>query len=564
MQPMSAKFDLVIRNGTLADGGGGEPREADVAVRAGRIAAVGEVNGVGAEEIDARGLLVTPGFVDIHTHYDGQATWDAHLEPSSSHGVTSVVMGNCGVGFAPCRPRDRDVLISLMEGVEDIPGTALAEGLKWDWESFPDYLDALERRARDIDIATQSPPGALRVYAMGARGAAREDATENDIACMRKLVDEGMRAGALGVASSRTMNHRTAAGDLTPMYGAAAREIAGLSDAIGRRGVFQLVSDFMDEAGEFALLEHAARGGALSASFSLLQADPVPDMWRSLLKRVENANARGLPIRAQVMCRPVGVLMGLDTSIHPFMKRPHYQEVAHLPLAARVAALGDPQRKTAILAEEDAGRKPPLGYLSQAVWKLFPLGDPPDYAPPASASFQARADASGAPPLELVYDYLLTDAGRALIFLPLFNFTTNTLDPVAEMLRHPLAVHGLGDGAAHRARSARRRTALFAGRARLQGVGRVGRDHPPRRRAHGRAAGNAGARTSSGAGRLNISQHVFSSKIICRRCWRCIFNWPSLAACCAASIWFCASCCCAAAAPAPSACDAADAATAPP
>lgn len=443
-----AEFDLVIRGGVVADGVGGLA-DADVAVSGGVIAAVGKGLSAGREEIDAKGLLVTPGFVDIHTHYDGQAAWDRHLEPSSSHGATTVVMGNCGVGFAPCRPQDRDALIALMEGVEDIPGAALAEGLPWDWETFPDYLDALARRPRDIDVAAQVPHGPLRVYAMGQRGIDREPATEADIALMRRLLDDALNAGAVGLATSRTIAHRTATGDLTPMYGALRDELAALTSVIGKRGVFQLVSDFRDEEDEFGILEDAARAGVAGASFSLLQADVAPEKWRSMLARTEAAAAAGLPVRAQVICRPVGVLMGLEASVHPFLYRPSFAPLRDRPLAERVAAMRDPALRARLLAEKDEGAHPLLIYFGGAHAKLFPMRAAPDYAPPPEDSFAARAARAGRPAEELIYDWLIEDEGKALIYLPLYNYTANDLSVCGEMLRHPLTIHGLADGGAH-------------------------------------------------------------------------------------------------------------------
>jgi len=446
---MPQSYDIIIRGGQVADGGGGEPFEADVAVRDGTIVAVGAVVGDAREEIQADGRLVTPGFVDLHTHYDGQATWDSRLDPSSSHGVTTVVMGNCGVGFAPCRPQDRQALIRLMEGVEDIPGAALSEGLTWQWESFGDYLDELDRRPHDVDVAAQIPHGALRVYAMGQRGIDRDPATPDDIATMATLVDQAMSAGALGLATSRSIAHRTADGDYTPMYEASAAELKGLCAAIGQRGVFQLVSDFRDEAEEFELLRQAAQAGVAGVSFSVLQTDGAPDKWRSLLARAEAANTEGLPIRAQTICRPVGVLMGLTASLHPFRYRPSYVAIADLPLEARCAAMAADSTRKAILAERDTEAHPLLTYFEGAAAKLFPLDDPPDYAPPASASFAARAARENRRPEEVIYDYLLEDGGRSLIYLPLYNYAAGDLAVVEEMLRHPLTLQGLGDGGAH-------------------------------------------------------------------------------------------------------------------
>jgi N-acyl-D-amino-acid deacylase len=444
-----AEFDLVVRGATIADGAGGDLAEGDIGVRGGLIAAIGKGLGRGAEEIDARGKIALPGFVDIHTHFDGQATWDSQMEPSSAHGVTTAVMGNCGVGFAPCRPGDREALIRLMEGVEDIPGAALAEGLAWDWESFPEYLDALARKPRDIDIAAQIPHGALRVYVMGERGIARDAANTDDIAAMAALVDLAMAAGALGLATSRTIAHRASDGSLTPMYGALADELGALTAALKGRGVFQMVSDFGDEDAEFALLEAAAARGAKAASFSLLQADMAPQKWRSLLARAEAANAKGLNIRTQVMCRPIGVLMGLEASVHTFLYRPSFQSLRDLPLAQRVARMKDPATRAAILAEKDEGAHPLLIYFGGAYSKLFPMGAAPDYAPAAEDSFAARAACEGADPQALIYDWLVSDGGKALIYLPLYNYTSGDLSVCGEMLAHPLSLHGLADGGAH-------------------------------------------------------------------------------------------------------------------
>ena len=443
-----ADYDLVIRGGTVADGGGGLV-EADVGVRGDRIATVAPRLGAGVEELDAKGLLVTPGFVDIHTHFDGQASWDRHMEPSSSHGVTTALMGNCGVGFAPCRPQDREALIALMEGVEDIPGAALAEGLPWTWESFEDYLDALDGMARDIDIGAQVPHGPLRVYAMGQRGIDREPARAEDVALMRRLLDRALDAGALGLATSRTIAHRTASGDLTPMYGSPRSELAALTQVIGQRGVFQLVSDFRDEADEFGILEDAARAGVAGVSFSLLQADVAAQKWRDLLARTEAAAMAGLPIKAQVICRPVGVLMGLEASVHPFLYRPSYQPLRDRPLAERVAALRDPALRAQILSEADAGAHPILIYFGGQHAKLFPMRATPDYAPRAEESFAAQAARTGRPAQDLIYDWLLEDEGKALIYLPLYNYTANDLSVCGEMLAHPLTLHGLADGGAH-------------------------------------------------------------------------------------------------------------------
>ncbi len=445
-----AQYDLVIRGGEIVDGEGGAPFTADVAVSDGRIAAIGPKLGAGREEIDAKGKLVTPGFIDVHTHYDGQATWDERLEPSSWHGVTTAVMGNCGVGFAPCRAEDRDTLVRLMEGVEDIPGTALHEGLPWNWESFPDYLDVLDRMPRDIDVAAYLPHGALRVYAMGDRAVRREAASAEERHAMALLTDEAMRAGALGFATSRAIVHKSSDGEGAPMYRAEREEVLAITGAVKGRGVVQWVTDFQPFDVEWDLFLDAGRAGGGGATFSLVQgAAGPPFAFRKLLGAVDAANADGHAIRPQVLSRPVGVLMGLEATIHPFVTKPSYQGIAHLPLAERVKVMRDPALKAKIISEPAGEFHAILAFFDHSREKMFPMGRDPDYAPPQKDSVAARASAEGRDADDWLYDWLLEDGGHTLIYIPLYNFATGDLAGVREMLTHKETIFGLADGGAH-------------------------------------------------------------------------------------------------------------------
>ena len=442
-------YDLLIRNGRVADGLGTPLFEADVAVRDGRIATVGKnLAGSAKETIDAQGAVVAPGFVDIHTHYDGQAVWDSRLASSSWHGVTTTVMGNCGVGFAPVRQHDRERLIELMEGVEDIPGVALHEGLDWAWESFADYLQALERRPHDVDLCAQLPHGALRVYVMGERAARLEPATESDVAQMREIAAEAMRAGALGFSTSRSINHRTIKGDPTPSLRASEAELTGIAMGLADagRGVLQLLSDFdtpsMEE--EFAMLRRVVEKSGRPLSFSVIQKHDDPLAWRKLLKLVDQAVKDGLPIRGQVAPRPVGMLLGLQASLNPFSGTPIVREIADKPLAERVAIMRDPAFKAQVM-EHLANSKRKRLDLKQ----LFPFGDPPNYEPDPATSIAAQAERTGRSPDDLAYELILQDEGRAFLYTPFANYAHGNLGDCKDMMADENTVIGLSDGGAH-------------------------------------------------------------------------------------------------------------------
>jgi N-acyl-D-aspartate/D-glutamate deacylase len=445
----AAEYDLVIRGGTVVDGSGSDRFTGDVAVKEGLIAAVGEVGGTGAEEIDARDRIVTPGFVDIHTHYDGHATWTNRLEPSSQHGVTSVVCGNCGVGFAPCKEQDRDRLMALMEGVEDIPEPVMSAGIPWTWESFPDYLDILDTRQFDMDIATQMPHAPLRVFVMGERAAEKDPASEEDIAEMGRLAREGIAAGALGFSTSRTINHKATDGTLTPTYAAESDELAGIARAVGEggKGVLQLISDFDDVDAEFGIVRRMQAEAHRPLSFTLLQMPNVPDRWRQVLDCVEQARAEGFNIRGQVCGRPPGVMMALDFSRNPFMYCEGYLEVADLGDEDKLAALRDPARRARILAEYDASKdEEPFALLSR-FGVMYELGEVPNYEPRPEESLLARAESEGRTPQDIAYDVLVERNG--VIYIPATNYMDNKLDVIKTMINHPATILGLGDGGAH-------------------------------------------------------------------------------------------------------------------
>ncbi len=439
-----AAHDLIIRGGTVLDGTGVPGRTADVAVTDGIVTEVGRVDGRASQELDADGLLVTPGLVDIHVHYDGQATWDDRLIPSAWHGVTTVVAGNCGVGFAPVRPADHDRLIQLMEGVEDIPGAALHEGLPWTWQSFPEFLDALDGRPYDVDIGTHVPHGALRLNVMGERGAQREMATADDIEAMAALAREAVEAGAIGFSTSRTRNHRSSNGELTPTLTADADELLGIARAVGATGtgVLQVVSDFDDVDAEFGLFRSMAEASGRPLSFSL--AGVREEGWRRQLELLEQANAEGVTMRGQAAARAIGILLGLQCTLNPLLGNPVWQEISSLPAAEQARRMSDPAFKQRVLAAAGSGRGALGGFD-----RMFELADPPDYEPDASTCLEARAARESRDVLEYTYDLLIQDEGRTLIYAPIINWFGGTLDAVGEMLAHEHTVPGLSDGGAH-------------------------------------------------------------------------------------------------------------------
>jgi N-acyl-D-amino-acid deacylase len=449
--------DLVIRGGTVVDGTGGPSRTADVAVDDGIITAVGDLKGAAAgRTIDADGLLVTPGVVDVHTHYDGQATWDPLLTPSSWHGVTTVVMGNCGVGFAPVRPGSQEWLVQLMEGVEDIPGTALTEGISWGWESFPEYLTALEGMHRVVDVGTQVPHGAVRAYVMGERGSRNEPATAEDIAAMAALVKDGIAAGALGFSTSRTIVHRAVDGEPVPGTFAAEDEIFGIGQALKSlgAGVFELApagamgEDLTAPEREVALMRRLSAAIGRPISFALLQVDAAPDQWRDILRLSAEANAEGADLRPQVAGRALNILLGFQT-MHPFSKRPTYLSLVDLPLAERVQHLRKDEVRRAILSERIADDPLMAMIGGQSTSHMFPLGEPPDYEPTPDKSVAAIARREGRPEEEVLYDLLLRHDGRELVLFTLGGYSHGSLDDMKEMLQHPKSALGLSDGGAH-------------------------------------------------------------------------------------------------------------------
>jgi N-acyl-D-aspartate/D-glutamate deacylase len=456
--------DIVIRNARIVDGTGAPEFSGDIAISGGKITEVGKVGGEARREVDGDGRLVTPGFVDIHTHYDAQATWDPHLLPTGWHGVTTTIFGNCGVGFAPAAPERREWLIGLMEGVEDIPGSALSEGIRWNWETFPEYMDALEASPLGMDIGTHVPHAAVRAYVMGERGAANEPATADDIEAMRRIVREGVEAGAFGFSSSRTLGHRAIDGEPVPGTFAQDDELFGIARGLADagHGIFEvagagsageLTGDAADDASrELDWMERLSAEIGCPVSFAMLQFDSRPELWRDLLERCRRSAETGSNVTAQIAARPFGLLAGHQTAANPFMNRPALVEIADLPLAERAQRLKDPAFRARVLSDERTadpnGFDVLLGDESICV-KLFPMGDPPDYEPDESQSIAAIASREGRKPGDVLYDFMLRDDARELLLLPLLNYSDHNLDAQREMIEHPRSLISLGDGGAH-------------------------------------------------------------------------------------------------------------------
>lgn len=450
---MSA-YDMVVRGGTVVDGSGGESVQADIAIKDGVIAAIGTDLDAGKEEIDAKGYLVTPGFVDVHTHYDGHVTWENRLNPSCYHGVTTAVIGNCGVGFAPCKPTDRDGLIRLMDGVEDIPFPVLAEGLPWTWESFPEYLDFLASRQFDMDVAGYLPHAALRVYVMGERGVNREPATEQDLRRMCELLGQALDSGAIGLATSRTLFHRSSDGRPIPTLNASDEELQALAGVMREKGkgVFQIVEDVHEPDKNLSSLVEIARVADRPLTFTIGSGNDGPFFWPERLEELAAANAEGVVMKGQVLPRAIGMLLGHELTLNPFYTTATYQAMQSLPFAERLAKLRDPQVRAQILSEPpDPDPALVLGRSVRNFDYMFVLGDPPDYEQPWELSIAGRAKAKGVTPEELAYDVMLEGERGSSLYLAMGNYAEGNLDAVGTMLAHPHVVPGLGDGGAHAA-----------------------------------------------------------------------------------------------------------------
>lgn len=447
---MTAPFDIIIRSGLIYDGNGGAPYSADIAVAGDRIAAIGQNLGDAHVEIDAEGMIVTPGFVDVHTHYDGHVTWEHRLHPSSAHGVTTAVIGNCGVGFAPCKPTERDMLIKLMEGVEDIPFPVLAEGLPWTWESYPEYLDFLSQRSYDMDFLSLVPHAALRLYVMGKRGAEREEATDQDIAQMCSLLADALDAGAAGIGTSRTIMHRSSDGKAIFTLDASDKELLALAKVLKDKGkgVFQIVEDMHLPDASLDRVRKLAEVSERPITFTIGAPNDGSENWRKILADVSDANTRGYRIAPQILPRGIGMMLGHQLTLNPFYSTPTYNSLAKLPLAERLGQLKQPTVRAAILSENlDPNAASMLGQMVQQYDRMFILGAVPDYEQSEDRCISALADKAGLTPSELAYDLMLED--DAMLYLAMGNYPAYNLDAVGEILADPNSVPGLGDGGAH-------------------------------------------------------------------------------------------------------------------
>tara|TARA_B100000929_G_scaffold254885_1_gene216379 strand:+ start:5777 stop:7489 length:1713 start_codon:yes stop_codon:yes gene_type:complete len=450
---LSETFDIIIKNGTIYDGTGQRSFVSDIFIKNEIIVDIrkSNVNDKCLEQIDANGLIVTPGFVDIHTHYDGQVTWDNYISPSSWHGVTTAIMGNCGVGFAPVHNYDHDRLVTLMEGVEDIPEVVLTEGLEWKWETFGEYLDYISKRSFDIDVGAQVPHGALRLYVMGQRGADREPATEEDIKLMSKLAAEAISIGALGFSTSRTINHRTSEGNLVPQFTAAENELIGISKAIGttKKGVMQLVTDLIDGRKEYEVYEKMVSESNRPLSITVAQTDANNYEWEDLLGWIEDSADKGLPIKAQVCGRPVGLVLGLSVTLNPFSAHPSFKEISDLPLKEKVEIMSSVDFKKKLLSEKPSTNDGLILSILRNYNNIYILEDPPNYEPLIDESLGHQAKKLNIAVDEFLYDSLLLEEGKKLLYFPIGNYMDTSLDVAKKMMESRHSLLGLGDGGAH-------------------------------------------------------------------------------------------------------------------